>query len=142
MKYIMTDNPKEQEIDEILNNLRAYNLSHIELKVVKPLAIFVNEENDNIIGGISAETHGNWLEISYLWVDERLRGQKVGSKLVKDVEVEAIKRGCTSSFLNTFSFQAKDFYLKLGYKEVLTLEEYPLTGKRHYFIKQLTDSVG
>ena len=137
MKYIITDNPKEEDIKIILNNLIQYNLSHIELKEVKPLAIFVNDENCNQIGGISAETHGNWLEISFLWVDENLRGEKVGSKLLKDVEAEALKRGCKYSFVNTFSFQAKDFYLKSGYKEVFTLEEYPLTSKRHYFVKQL-----
>jgi len=137
MKYIITDNPKEEDIKIILNNLIQYNLSHIELKEVKPLAIFVNDENSNQIGGISAETHGNWLEISFLWVDENLRGEKVGSKLLKDVEAEALKRGCKYSFVNTFSFQAKDFYLKSGYKEVFTLEEYPLTSKRHYFVKQL-----
>ncbi|MCC5468175.1 hypothetical protein LMF89_22825 [Pelosinus sp. Bkl1] len=38
----------------------------------------------------------------------------------------------------TFSFQAKDFYIKLDYKEVFTLEQYPITGKRHYFVKQLS----
>lgn len=137
MKYIITDNPKEEDINIILNNLIQYNLSHIELKEVKPLAIFVNDENSNQIGGISAETHGNWLEISFLWVDENLRGEKVGSKLLKDVEAEAVKRGCKYSFVDTFSFQAKDFYLKSGYKEVFTLEDYPLTSKRHYFVKQL-----
>lgn len=140
MKYIMTDNPKEKDISVILNNLIKHNLAHIELKEVKPIAIFVNDENDKEIGGISAETHGKWLEISLLWVDEKLRGQNIGSKLVKDVEVEAIKRGCKYSFINTFSFQAKDFYEKLGYKEVFTLEEYPLTSKRHYFVKQLTEN--
>jgi GNAT superfamily N-acetyltransferase len=138
MKYVMTDNPKEQDISEIRNNLIQYNLSHIELKIVKPIAIFVIDENANKLGGISAETHGNWLEIRFLWVDEKLRGRKIGSKLLKDAEVEAIKRGCKYSFLNTFSFQARDFYIKIGYKEVFTLEEYPLTSKRHYFVKQLT----
>lgn len=137
MKYIITDNPKEEDIKVILNNLIQYNLSHIELKEVKPLAIFVNDENSKQIGGISAETHGNWLEISFLWVDEKLRGHKVGSKLLNDVEAEALKRGCKYSFVDTFSFQAKDFYLKSGYKEVFTLEEYPLTSKRHYFVKRL-----
>ncbi|MBU3131004.1 GNAT family N-acetyltransferase [Clostridium gasigenes] len=140
MKYIMTDNPKEEDISVILNNLIKYNLAHIELREVKPIAIFVNDENDNKIGGISAETHGNWLEVSFLWVDEKLRGQKIGSKLLKDVEVEAIKRGCKYSFLDTFSFQAKDFYVKLGYKEVFTLEDYPLTSKRHYFVKRLKEN--
>lgn len=137
MKFIMTDNPTEQDTSEIVNKLIEYNLSHIELNIVKPIAIFVNDENGYKIGGISAETHGNWLEISLLWVDEKLRGQKIGSKLLKDVEVEAIRRGCKYSFLDTFSFQAKDFYVKLGYKEVFTLKEYPLTSKRHYFVKQL-----
>ncbi|MGH4122621.1 MAG: GNAT family N-acetyltransferase [Clostridium sp.] len=138
MKYIMTDNPTEQDTSEIVNRLIEYNLSHIELNIVKHIAIFVNDEGGYKIGGISAETHGNWLEISLLWVDEKLRGQKIGSKLLKDVEAEAIRRGCKYSFLDTFSFQAKDFYVKLGYKEVFTLEEYPLTSKRHYFVKQLT----
>ncbi|SCY61366.1 GNAT family N-acetyltransferase [Alkaliphilus peptidifermentans] len=137
MKYIMTDNPKEQDIIEIRDNLIKYNLSHIELKHVKPIVIIVNDENANKIGGISATTHGNWLEISFLWVDEKLRGQKIGLKLLQDVEEEAIKRGCKYSFLDTFSFQARDFYIKSGYKEVLTLDEYPLTSKRHYFVKQL-----
>ncbi|MCT4594242.1 MAG: GNAT family N-acetyltransferase [Anaeromicrobium sp.] len=138
MKYIRTDNPKEEDISEIRNKLIEYNLSNIELKEVKPIAIFVNDENDNKIGGISAETHGNWLEITFLWVDEKLRGQKIGSKLLKDVEEEAIRRGCKYSFLDTFSFQAKDFYIKSDYEEVFTLVEYPLTSKRHYFVKELT----
>ncbi|AFM39254.1 acetyltransferase [Desulfosporosinus acidiphilus SJ4] len=138
MKYLMTDNPKGQDISVILDNLRKYNLSRIELNVVKPLAIFVNDENDNIMGGISAETHGNWLKILFLWIDEKIRAQKIGSKLLKDAEAEAIKRGCKYSFVDTFSFQAKNFYIMSGYKEVFTLEEYPLTSKRHYFVKQLT----
>ncbi|WP_088225567.1 GNAT family N-acetyltransferase [Desulfosporosinus sp. FKB] len=138
MKYMMTDNPKDQDIGEILDNLRKYNLSRIELNVVIPLAIFVNDENGNTMGGISAETHGNWLKISLLWIDEKIRGQRIGSKLLKDAEEEAIKRGCKYSFVDTFSFQAKNFYIKSGYQEVFTLEEYPLTSKRHYFVKQLT----
>jgi len=136
----MTDKPKEKDINSIIEKLIEYNLSHIELKEVKPLVVFVNDENENQIGGISAETHGNWLEISLLWVDEKLRGQRIGSKLLKDVEEEAIKRGCKYSFLDTFSFQARDFYIKLGYKEVFTLEKYPLTSKRHYFVKQLIEN--
>lgn len=137
MKYIVTDKPTNEDINKIVEKIIEFNLSRIELKEVKPIAIFVRDENDNEIGGISAETHGNWLEISLVYVDEKLRGQKIGSKLLKDVETEAIKRGCKYSFVDTFSFQAKGFYIKSGYKEVFTLEEYPLTSKRHYFVKQL-----
>jgi hypothetical protein len=51
MKYIITHDPKEQDISVILDNLRKYNLSRIELNVVTPLAIFVNDDNDNKLGG-------------------------------------------------------------------------------------------
>lgn len=138
MKYIMTDDPKDEDMAVIIDNLREYNLARIELNVVKPLAIFVHDDSGHKLGGISAKTHGNWLEVSLFCIDEKVRGQKIGSKLLKDVEIEAVKRGCKYSFLDTFSFQAKGFYVKLGYKEVFTLEDYPLTGKRHYFVKHLT----
>jgi len=139
MEYKMTDEPRQEDIDAILNKLKRFNLSHIELAEVRPLAIFVTDEKAEIIGGISAETHGNWLKIFYLWVDENIRDQKVGSKLLLDAETEAIKRGCRYSFLDTFGFQARDFYMKAGYKEVFTLEEYPIFGKRHYMVKQLAE---
>lgn len=56
---------------------------------------------------------------------------------MKQAEATAKERGCKYSFLDTFSFQAPLFYKKHGYKEVFTLENYPITGKRYYFTKNL-----
>ena len=134
----MTDDPRQEDIDTVLDKLRTFNLAHIELAEVTPLAIFVKDGNGKIVGGISAETHGNWLKVFYLCLDEDIREQKIGSKLLLDAESEAIKRGCRYAFLDTFGFQARDFYIKAGYREVFTLEDYPVFGKRHYMVKQLT----
>ena len=41
------------------------------------------------------------------------------------------------AFVDTFSFQAPAFYKKHDYREVFTLEEYPYTGRRHYYTKKL-----
>ena len=139
MEYTMTDEPRQEDIDAVLDKLKKFNLAHIELAEVKPLAIFVKDENDKIVGGISAETHGNWLKVFYLCLDEDIREQKIGSKLLLDAETEAIARGCRYAFLDTFGFQARDFYIKAGYREVFTLEDYPVFGKRHYMVKQLTE---
>jgi len=141
MEYTMTDDPRQEDIDVVLDKLKNFNLSHIELAEVKPLAIFVKDEKDAIIGGISAETHGNWLKVFYLCLDENIREQKIGTKLLQDAETEAIARGCRYSFLDTFGFQARDFYEKAGYREVFTLEDYPVFGKRHYMVKQLAEDV-
>ena len=98
---------------------------------------YLRDENGKIVAGLIGNTHGNWMSVKYLWVSEKLRGQKIGSKILKQAEETARKRGCKYVFLDTFSFQAPEFYKKHGYKEVFTLDNYPITGKRYYFTKTL-----
>lgn len=136
IEYIITDNPDEGDVDRLLTKLKEYNLARIETDKVVPLAIFAKDKGV-LIGGIVGETHGNWLEVSYLIVDDNHRGKDVGTKLLNDAENEGRNRGCKFSFLYTFGFQARDFYIKQGYKEISTLDDYPLTGKLHYLLKQL-----
>ena len=96
-------------------------------------------EDDNGVkqAGLIGETFGNWLCIKYLWVSEELRGKGIGSSIIEAAEKEAARRKCKYVFVDTFSFQAPDFYRKHGYKEVFTLNEYPYTGSRHYYTKKL-----
>ena len=137
MDYRITDIPTKQDKDEIFQELLKYNLERIECKDIKELGIFLEDEQGKKVAGIVGDTHGNWLEVEYLWVSETLRGQDIGTDIISKAELIAKERGCKYVFLNTFSFQAKGFYLKIGYQEVFSLEEYPLTGERHYFIKKL-----
>ena len=87
--------------------------------------------------GSQGETFGNWLCIHYLFVEEHLRNEGLGSKLLLAAEKEAKVRGCKYAFVDTFSFQAPEFYIKHGYKEAFALNEYPYTGKRYYYTKEL-----
>ena len=89
------------------------------------------------MAGLVAETFGNWLEIEYLFVREELRGQGIGSKLLQRAENEAKNRNCRFSFVNTYQFQAPDFYKRHAYKEVFILQDYPYTGQRYYYQKDL-----
>lgn len=72
-----------------------------------------------------------------MYVRDDLRGQDLGSKILEIVEKESKTRGCKYSFVNTFHFQAPNFYKKHGYKEVFVLKEYPYTGERYYYTKEL-----
>ena len=74
---------------------------------------------------------------SYNRSKEDLRGQGIGSQLLQQAESEAKKRNCRFAFVNTYQFQAPAFYQKHGYKEVFTLKDYPYTGQRHYYQKDL-----
>lgn len=137
MKFKITDTIQEQDKSEILQGLLEYNLARIEDKNPKDLGIYFEDYAGNKLAGLVADTHGNWLTIHYLWVSKELRGQHIGSSILEEAEKIAIERGCKYAFLDTFDFQAPEFYEKYGYKEVFTLEKYPLTGKRHYYTKEL-----
>ncbi|MCL1694603.1 MULTISPECIES: GNAT family N-acetyltransferase [unclassified Lysinibacillus] len=137
MKYIESEKVTEEEKEHIIQELLKYNLDNIEDKIVKDIGLFVEDEQGKRVAGLIGDTHGNWLEVEYLWVSEKLRGQHIGTELMRKAEKIAINRGCKFAALNTFSFQAPDFYVKLGYKEEFVLNDYPLTGKRYYYTKKL-----
>ena len=131
------ENRESKKTQELGNLIRAYNQSKREPSKSEPLNIYVEDEQGNLIAGMVAETFGNWLEIEYLYVQENLRGQGLGSNILNRAEKEARERKCKYSFVNTYQFQAPDFYKKHGYEEVFALKEYPYTGERHYYTKAL-----
>ena len=137
MEFQVTDKIKKEDEEIIYNGLLEYNLARIEDKNPKDLGIFMQDDKGNKIAGLIGNTHGNWLSIKYLWVSKELRSQSIGSRLLKQAEETAKERGCKYSFLDTFSFQAPEFYKKYGYKEVFALENYPVTGKRYYYTNTL-----
>jgi len=137
MKLEITDKITEEDENIIFKELLGYNLARIEDKNPRDLGIYLQDEAGQKIAGLIGNTHGNWLSIKFLWVSEELRGQNIGSSILSQAEKTAKERECKYSFLDTFSFQAPEFYKKHGYKEVFVLENYPVTGKRHYFTKTL-----
>ena len=137
MNIRITNDGDAHDVQEIYEMLKEYNLRHRESSQNVPIGVFLEDENKRKIAGLTGETFGNWLCIQFLFVSEQLRGKGVGSKLLKAAEEEARQHGCKYTFVDTFSFQAPEFYKKHGYREVFVLEKYPYTGKRHYYTKEL-----
>ncbi len=91
----------------------------------------------SITGGVIGETHWNWLFINLMWIKEELRGHGYGRQLLLAAEEEGRKRGATDAYLDTFSFQAPEFYKKHGYQVFGVLEDFPPGHKRFYLSKKL-----
>ena len=134
---VRLENTESQKSQIIGDLIRSYNRSKREVAESEPLNLYVEDEHGEIMAGLVADTFGNWLEIEYLFVKEDLRGQGIGSQLLHQAESEAKKRNCRFAFVNTYQFQAPAFYQKHGYQEVFTLKDYPCTGQRHYYQKEL-----
>lgn len=134
---VRLENTESQKSQIIGDLIRSYNRSKREAAESEPLNIYVEDDSGELMAGLVAETFGNWLEIEYLFVKEDLRAQGIGSQLLQQAESEAKKRNCRFAFVNTYQFQAPAFYQMHGYKEVFTLKDYPYTGQRHYYQKDL-----
>ncbi len=103
-----------------------YTVSQIGDEDRKELAFFLRDENDLVVGGIKGSyTNYGWLWIDLLFVSDYVCGNGYGSKLIKQIEDEARINGCKYSYLNSFSFQAVNFYKKQGYKVFGELKDFP-----------------
>ncbi|HBS48384.1 TPA: GNAT family N-acetyltransferase [Candidatus Dependentiae bacterium] len=129
----------KEDANYIDNKIVEFNARTVPFTQVKPLINinYVLKDNDgSIIGGITTTLYC-WkvLYINVLWIDEPFQKQGYGSHLLDKVETEAKKLGCSLAHLDTFDFQAKDFYLKHGYEVFGVLDDCP-PGHKEYFMKK------
>ncbi len=137
----MTITEEETRSPEVLETVKAGMRRHTESQVpweeYQDVTILVRDADGRLIGAGLGETGRGWLHISVVWVDESARGGGVGSRIVRAMEGLAINRGCHAGYLNTFSYQARPFYEKLGYAVFGTLHNYPPGHQRFFMSKEL-----
>jgi len=129
--------PTQASLDELTAGLKEHSLPIVEKPGFQPVALFAREKGNRLQGGVYGRINWNWLSISRLWVSPDSRGSGLGSTLLRRLEAEAVLRGCTNSHVDTFSFQAREFYLANGYKPFAELQDYPDGHSRIYLKKSL-----
>lgn len=127
--------PRPEEMKIVRQGLVAYNYSHTQDDRYQPLAIFVRDAEDAVVGGLLGDMYWGWLAINILWLDEPLRGQGWGTQLLKTAESIAIEHGCHAAHLDTMSFQARGFYEQKGYTVFGVLDDMPRGHKRYFMQK-------
>ncbi|OEJ26496.1 blasticidin-S acetyltransferase [Streptomyces agglomeratus] len=92
-----------------------------------PLQVWaLDEQSGELIAGLDGFTWGHWLHVGLLWVADAHRGAGLGSGLLKRAETTAREeRGCGDARLETWDFQAPEFYRRLGYEIVGRVDDYP-----------------
>lgn len=132
----------DTDADYICDKLVEYNLSRVpktqETDFVNIYKKIVNEKGEIIAGCLAKMYCWNVIYVDILWIDEAYRKQGLGSKLLKEIERIAVEEDCTLIHLDTFDFQAKDFYIKHGYEVFGVLEDCPKEHCRYYLKKKLS----
>lgn len=117
-----------------------YNKAHglmLAYPPYEPFSIVLKDKNGTIIAGILTKIYLKCIYIELLWIDETKRKSGLGSQLLLEVEKKGREIGSTFIHLDTFSFQALDFYKKYGYEIFATLDDYPESIKRFFLKKYL-----
>jgi GNAT superfamily N-acetyltransferase len=129
--------PDAADESAVRDGLRQYNIARAGPTGYQPIAVLLHDETGKAVGGLTGVALYNWLFIELLHVPESLRGQGLGSALLKKAEDFARERGLVGIWLDTFSFQARPFYEKLGYTVFGTLPDHPVGGARYFLSKRL-----
>jgi GNAT superfamily N-acetyltransferase len=129
-----------EDAQRVLASLIQFNdesMPHLPPLEVKKLDFVLKDADGVSMGGICAEYFWNILFIKLFCIEKSYRKQQLGSVLIEHVENIAKKNGCYMVHLDTFDFQAKDFYLKHGYEIFGTLNDCPPGHSRYFLTKKL-----
>lgn len=137
IKIEIEPSPAPEDVQIIGNGLRQHNETYAPADGDSAFAVFLRDADGRLHGGVIAKAGRGWLKIGTLWVNESVREQGYGRQLMETAEAEGIQRSCHSAYLDTFSFQAPEFYLNLGYEIFGTLEAFPNEHKRFFMRKSL-----
>ena len=138
----ITQQWNQEDSEYIRKKVIEHNLAKLPDNVkhpVKNISFILRDEEETILGGITGTIFWYSLHIDFLWVDESLRGKGYGKQLLGKIEKIATENSCRLIQLDTFSFQAPDFYQKYGYEVVGVIEEHPnVENQQYYLAKKLT----
>lgn len=139
-----SDAINKEEFDKIISaNLHTYNRNKCEWirKNTEEKPSKINYHNfgvydcEKLIGGAIGIIQFGWYFLEELWIDENYRGKDIGTELIKNIEKCAINNNAIGVRMETWNFQAKGFYEKMGYKVYATFEDCP-PGTVDYFLKK------
>jgi len=133
--HIVIENPPKKEHLKIIDNGLLNDIAKTAPLSNHPTAILLRDNYDVIHGGLVAGVFWNWMDIRFLWVDDAVKGQGWGKKILTTAEEIAKERDCVGMVCDTASFQALPFYQSQGFEIIGTLKNRP-PGHESYFIQK------
>jgi ribosomal protein S18 acetylase RimI-like enzyme len=112
---IFEKNPHSNDIQILNDGIMSEHKKKMNMKPLDFFAYFIRNDNSKIVGGCAGDNMYGGLFVGQLWVQEALRGKGYGKQLMSLAEDLAKKSQCRFISVNTFGWEALDFYKKLGF---------------------------
>lgn len=95
---------------------------------------FIAKENDKVVGILAGHTYYQEVYVENLIVLEQYRNKRIGKSLIEEVESYYKDKGFENINLNTYAFQAPEFYKKCGFKVEFVRENKENPKLNKYFL--------
>jgi ribosomal protein S18 acetylase RimI-like enzyme len=122
---LLFEDPSPNDVQFLEERLYEFNRTVTGINDGRALGVFVRDDSGRIVAAAIGHTWGGTCELRQVWVAEAQRRAGLGRRLVAAAEAEATRRGCSQLVLVTHSFQAPNFYRRLGFEVVSELSDYP-----------------
>jgi len=132
---VITEN-HDEIITGFLNQYNQERAVSFEDEINEDVEIVIYDDG-KVVGGIIGRSLWGTLEIKRLAVHPDYRHKGIGSKLISAAETEAKRRKCNYLSLNTFSYQAPEFYERLGFIKIGTEQDFPRGFSRYFYQKKI-----
>lgn len=137
LQIVFDEKPELAAWGIIGRGVHEFNIENAGDQGFARLCYVLKASDGEIVGGALGEVHWGWLYVDLLWIKEEFRRKGHGANLMERLEHEARRRGAEHAYLDTFSFQAPEFYSQLGYEVFGELAGFPQGHQRFYMKKQL-----
>jgi GNAT superfamily N-acetyltransferase len=136
---VLVLDPEAADEQAVFDGLLAFNNSKAPRPTgQQPFAVLVRDPvTGETLGGLTGKEMFDWLYINLFHLPETLRGEGLGSRVLARAEAFARERGLVGIWLDTFAFQARGFYEKLGYEVFGELTDFPRGSSRYFLRKYL-----
>lgn len=136
IKFTVHTNPCDKDNAFLRRKIVEFNAGFLN-EQASQFSVFAKNDQADIIGGATIWEHSDALYIDILWVDDQYRNNKIGSNLISKIIEHALLKEIKKVFVDTYDFQATQFYIKQGFIVIGRLDNYLLGHERIYFRKDL-----
>jgi GNAT superfamily N-acetyltransferase len=138
VEITLTEVEADPALEPLFHAIEAFNLPAAGPSDFRPVNLVVRRPGEAAAcGGLFGHVLYRWFFVRLLFLPADLRRGGLGTALLGQAEREAVARGCIGIHLDTFSFQARPFYEKLGYTVFGTIPDFPPGAARYFLMKRL-----
>lgn len=139
--FDITETPARADEASLIDAIAGYNLPFAGPRDERQFGFVLRDPSTRAVtGGLWARSVYGLLFLEFLILPPHLRRGGIGTRLVRQAEEVARARGYGGVFLDTFTFQARPFYERLGYAVFTSIGDYPPGHRRFLMAKQFAEN--